>query len=319
MMRGPARPIADPPAEEVWDFGGYPYAMEPLLLPPVDADGALAGRDEPAQHADAFRLIGALADGGPAVGRSEVPEELFWFRWITGHQVCFLLWRLMGQLLDEVAEGELSADRAIPPLSRYVDGYSAMLLYTGSCPHDVYNDLIRPSMRLRHRAFSGSWAPDYLRVRNLLRGRSHARLTAGPSELDDAVRLHDRVHDGVAARLVPDGHSLLTQAPVRRLNHGLLGIIYDSYFMTVRARVTRAQVVGQLLRRLTAIVRDLTANGLYPSTEDGPLPDALRLAEVVSCADGMPRILVEVARSAACGPGLLADPVGSGAAKAAGA
>ncbi|WP_157562597.1 hypothetical protein [Micromonospora chokoriensis] len=316
MMRGPATPIADPPAEEAWDFGGYPYALEPLLLPPVDATSALAGPDVPAEHVEASRLIGALAEGGPTVYRGE-PEELFWFRWITGHQVCFLLWRLMRQLLEEVAEDKATTDEAIGPLSRYVDGYSAMLLYTGSCTHQIYNDLIRPSMRLRHRAFSGSWAPDYPHVRALLRGRPQARLTNGPSELDDAVRLHGRVHDGVAARLVPDGHSLLNQAPVRRLNHGLLGIAYDSYFVTVRTRVNRAQAVGQLMRRLTAIVRDLSANGLYPFPDDGVLPDELRLDEVVSCAAGMRRILADVARAAAGGPAHRPHPMGSGVAKAA--
>ncbi|MER7455840.1 hypothetical protein [Micromonospora sp. NPDC126480] len=316
MMRGPTTPIADPPAEDAWDFGGYPYALEPLLLPPVDAAGALAGPDVAAEHVAASRLVGDLAEGGPTVDRGE-PEELFWFRWITGHQVCFLLWRLMGQLLEDVAEGETTADEAIPPLSRYVDGYSAMLLYTGSCTHQIYNDVIRPSMRLRHRAFSGSWAPDYLHVRALLRGRAQARLTSGPSELDGAVRLHGRVHDGVAARLVPNGQSLLNQAPVRRLNHRLLGIVYDSYFMTVRTPVTRGQAVSQLMRRLTAIVRDLTANGLYPCPDDGVLPDELRLDEVVSCAAGMPGILVDVARAAVGGPANRPQPVGSGVAKAA--
>ena len=109
--------------------------------------------------------------GGPDVEPCEAADELFWFRWITGHQVCFVVWQLIAQLLDDVDRGRTSPDEALEPISRYVDSYSAMLLYTGSCPQETYRVVIRPSMRRRHPAFSGSWAPDYWPIRGLFRGR----------------------------------------------------------------------------------------------------------------------------------------------------
>jgi hypothetical protein len=205
----------------------------------------------------------------------------------------------MGQLLDDVVLGRTTAQAAVEPMALYVDGYSAMLLYTGSCPRDIYEALVRSSMRLHHRGFSGSWAPDYARVREVFRGRRSSPVASGEhGELHDAVRMLNVVHDGVAAKLVPDGRSLLNQASVRRLNHGLVGMIYDSYFMTVRMPVARPEVVAQLLRRLVAIARDVAANGLRPPEDRDPLPAELLRPEVVKCETGLVDILFEVGRIA---------------------
>jgi len=85
---------------------------------------------------------------------------------------------------------------------------------------------------------------------------------------------------------------------VRRLNHGLVGMIYDSYFMTVRMPVARPEVVAQLLRRLVAIARDLAANGLRPPEDRDPLPEELLRPEVVKCETGLVDILFEIGRIA---------------------
>jgi hypothetical protein len=177
-----------------------------------------------------------------------------------------------------------------------------MLLYTGSCPRELYRVLIRPSMARRHRGFSGSWAPDYPRVRDLLRGRPPRPLSTGDSgELLDCISLQNLVHNAVAAKLVPDGRSLLNQAAVGRLNRGVVGMIYDSYFMTLRLPVARHQVVAQLLRRLVAIAQDIAANGLYAEHERNTLSEEYHTAEVVKCEKGLVEILFEVARFA-CDP-----------------
>ena len=300
----PARttPFTDLPAGRQWDFGGFAYGLEPLLLPAATEPDALRDNDHPERsYTETCQLIRTLGRDDaptPPVEPGEAAEELYWFRWITGHQVCFIIWRLMGQLLDELSRGATSAQAALEPMCRYVDGHSAMLLYTGSCPRDLYHVLIRPSMRLRHRAFSGSWAPDYPKVRELFRGRPPLSMSGGDTgELLDSVRVHNLVHDGVAAKLVPDGRSLLNQAAVRRLNHGMVGMIYDSYFMTVRLPVTRHHVVAQLLRRLVAIAQDVATNGLYADDRD-TLPDEFHTAEVVKCEKDLVEILFEVARFA---------------------
>ena len=307
MRRGATAPLTDLPAGRGWDFGGFAYGLEPLVLPAVTEPDALRDRTGPAPvrgYAETCRLIRAYGDGDDPVqtiGPSEGADDLFWFRWITGHQVCFVIWRLMGQLIDEVNRGRTPADEALEAMCRYIDGYSAMLLYTGSCPHELYHVLIRPSMARQHRGFSGSWAPDYPKVRELLRGRLPAAMSNGDAgDLLDCVKLHNIVHEGVATKLVPGGRSLLNQAGVGRLNRDVVGMLYDSYFMTVRLAVTRHQVVAQLLRRLAAIAQDITANGLYADDDRSALPNQFHTAEVVKCEKGLVEILFEVARFA-CG------------------
>jgi len=298
--------LSDLPVGSGWDFGGFAYGLEPLLLPHAGAPEA-AGDHDPASaslvdaRAATCRRIRMLGERGvlaPGVGRCDALDEMYWFRWITGHQVCFVIWRLMAQLLGDVRQGRRAPDTTTEPLSRYISGYSAMLLYTGSCSREVYHTVIRPSMRLRHRGFSGTWAPDYRPVRDVFRGRQAAVREAGDGALLDALRLHSLVHDGVAAKLVPDGRSLLHQASTRGLNPRLTSMIYDSYFMTLRAPVARHEVVAQLLRRLVAIAQDIAANGLYTSEDRGERPAELRAAEVVACENSLVDILFEVAGSA---------------------
>jgi hypothetical protein len=206
----------------------------------------------------------------------------------------------MAQLLDDVAVGARAASTVLDAMCRYVDGYSAMLLYTSTCPGPIYHVLIRPSMRLRHHGFSGGWAPDFAPVRSLFRRHPSPMWSSDTGALLDAMKLHDLVHDGVAAKLVPEGRSLLHQAAVRGLNHRRVGLIYDSYFITVRRPVPRHQVVVQLLRRGVAIAQDIAANGLYPSGDQDRRPPELLTAEVVRSESNLVGVLAEVARHA-CG------------------
>ncbi|MFY1652851.1 hypothetical protein ACN27J_18410 [Solwaraspora sp. WMMB762] len=249
-------------------------------------------------YAETCRYLRTIGETGLPELNVE-PQDLFWFRWITGHQVCFIAWRLIAQLLDDLNEGRRPAGEVVAPISRYVDGYSAMLLYTGSCPPDLYNVLIRPSMRRRHRAFSGSWAPDYWPIRDLFRCRSLPPMAqADADELTAAITLLHQVHDGVAARLVANGRSLLREAQVRKPGHRLAGMIYDSYFTTLRAPVPRHDVVAQLLRRLVAIAQDVAANSLYPMDSDGDRPPELRTPEVIKFEGDLADTLLSVAENA---------------------
>jgi hypothetical protein len=288
--------LAGPPAHREWEYGGFPYGLEPLTLP------APGRPDAPTDH-DGHRLdescrrIRAIGEDGMPDGRIPPPEnpaELFWFRWITGHQVSFVLWRMIGQLTDDLRRGRRPRAAVRYPLSQYMQGYCAMLLYTGSCDRETYHAVIRPSMRLQHPSFSGSWAPDYMPVRDLFRGRMPELTDC--ADVARTLHLHELAHTYVAAKLVPDGRSLLHQSPVRRHDMRLLHALYDNYFLTLRGRVSRPDVDGQLLRRLVAVAQDLAVNTLHPFgvRSDEEPPEACT-PEITGCSGALAEILTRVA------------------------
>lgn len=185
-----------------------------------------------------------------------------------------------------------------------VRGYSAMLLYTGSCPMDTYHRIIRPSMALQHPGFSGSWARDFWPVRGLLRGRAPV---PRDSTLGRECALNFLIHEGIAAKLVPTGKSLL-QSVVKQedmsLTRSALATLYDMYFLTLRAAVPYEVVVRQLMRRLHAIGRDITTNGLYlaHSSSAEEKPASLRTAEVAVCEQAVAGTLLDIAAQVAGDP-----------------
>jgi hypothetical protein len=290
------------PTASRWDFGGRPYGLEPLTLPARAAAGADLAGDwslPPDDELESSRLS-LLELDGPGDGGLPPPDpvdQVFWFRWITGHQVTFMLWQLLARSLA-AAPGDPDAARASQIMVR---GYSAMLLYTGSCPRQVYHRVIRPGMALQHPGFSGSWARDYWPVRALLSGR------AAPADtpLGRECALNRVVHEGIAGKLVPDGPSLLQSAAGQRrsLQRRTLAVLYDTYFLTLRAEVPHRAVVLQLMRRLHAIGRDLAANGLYPAyaPSASEWPSGLRGPGVAECEQGMAETLAAVAAEAADG------------------
>lgn len=272
-----------------WDFGDYPYGLEPLVLPKPGARTPAGTPDPAGLAALRDRLaepVVAATDGPGLSAESLIP--LYWFRWITGHQVAFILWRLVGRALDDVRSGR-AAPAALHALSDYVRGYAIMLVYTSSCTRDVYERVIRLTMLLQHRWFSGLWAPDYEGVRNLLRGRVRRLAGGGPAEADlaAAVELCQAVHLGVAAKLVPNGRSFLQElSSAGRLRRARMqGEFYDNYFLTSRGDTTEAEVTGQLLRRLHAVSLDIANNGMYPVAPVGveELPEELTRPDVVDC------------------------------------
>ncbi|MEU6083130.1 hypothetical protein [Streptomyces sp. NPDC047108] len=296
-----------------WDFGDFPYALEPLAMPPAgQARASTEHRPLTAPPCDPDRICGdlrALTGTGPAAGHLAVPpapsyDQLFWFRWITGHQVTFALWRLMGRILDDAAARETAPGPAeTARLESYTHGYCAMLLYSGSCPRALYQSLIRPAMFLQHRGFSGTWAPDFAQVRGLMRGRPlpwlrHGRATG----LRIAVDTQRAVHDRVAARLVPNGRSLLQQtiaeSPVRPSER--TAVLYDNFFMTLRGPVPDTAVAAQLLRRLRAVALDLAVNGLYPlGLDDDGEEAAVGNISVAACERRLGSVLAVAADHAA--------------------
>ncbi|GIJ29222.1 hypothetical protein Vqi01_43840 [Micromonospora qiuiae] len=288
-----ALPYAGP-----WDLGDYPYGLEPLALPhPGNAwlsDGTI-GDDLRDCHLALLSTDLRTTPAGP-----DDLEKLFWFRWIVGHHISFVLWRLLAGALVRLAEGDPDNRTLTATVTEYVRAYSAMLIYTGSSTQAIYNEAIRPSMYRLHNTFSGTWSADYPAVRALFRGRRAPRgVTAGAAELLREVRLSHQIHLGVASKLVVDGRSLLQHLvdnPAANQPR-MWASIFDCYFLTVREPVTGHQVLAQLLRRCKAVAMDLETNGLYPAGAryTGFVPEELRTPAALACENELTEIVLRVA------------------------
>jgi L-tyrosine peroxygenase len=256
----------DTPARvDVWDFGGYPYALMPLVLP--DPGFRSDSGDSGPVDCQLELMRTATEDPGD---RAESVEELFWFRWITSNQAVAALWQILDDELELVLRGQI--DSAAHNAALLLDGYSVMLVYAGSVTLELYHRLIRPAMALQHRSFTGRWAQDYVPVMAKLQTlRTNYRAKPRPDFIDTLIaasKRNHKAHVAVAAKLVPGEDSLL------RANDGLssLGaatknttLLYDAFYSTVRALVPRERIVEQLISRIRAMVRDLRTNGMYPA------------------------------------------------------
>ncbi|WBP90912.1 L-tyrosine 3-hydroxylase [Kitasatospora cathayae] len=286
-------------------YGGRPYGLEPLFLPveagPLGqraADGELCGRYP--------ELLGyeAATDPPQELDRPGSPDELFWFRWITGHQLTFVLWQELGRLAAAAPAAQDPVDDA-RAATRLIRGYSGLLLYAASCTRDVYQRVIRPSMALHHPRFTGAWARDYAPVRPLLRGRTPAAWSGEEAALTHETELNNAVHEGIGGKLVPGAPSLLqTASNGQMLPRDVCAVLFDTYFLTLRAPAEPGEVAAQLLRRVRAVQNDLRTNGLYPdfASSRHEKPPSLTTPEVVAIEGEIPPILNRIARDAVrCG------------------
>lgn len=277
------------PEDDTWRFGGIPYGLEPLFLPPQ-----WVFPDDPADTLPpdpACLRLGADPDAETLVAlapRDDMTvDRLFWFRWVTGHQATFLLWQLLAATMSEMPNLP-DGDDALRRARLYVRGYSQLLLYTSSCPREIYDRVIRSVLSRQHPNFSGSWAPDYAPVRELLRGKVRPPGAEGIALTEECL-LNDHIHNGIAAKLVPSGVSLLQHAKTRSngwgARRGLLRTLYDGTFLTTRAPVSHATLVIQLVRRLQAINLDIAANGLHLESASSAAeePPELRTAATMRC------------------------------------
>ncbi|MGP4001151.1 L-tyrosine 3-hydroxylase [Streptomyces sp. 8N706] len=264
------------PTSGSWEFGGHIYGLEPLALPTTwlprncrrDIHRAVSPEQLMPDDWLATPHEGAVSDLVP-VDDSEV-DRLFWFRWITGHQATFILWQLLAATVDEARCPDADPDELARSARRLVRGYSLMLLYTSSPPREMYERIIRDPMARQHPNLSGSWARDYADVRPLIRGKASLGGEAEATALALECELNERVHEGIAARVVPSGVSLLLtpgirHEGVRRLHRETLLWLYDGIFLTTRIPVTYDVVMRQFIRRIHAIHLDVSANGLYPT------------------------------------------------------
>lgn len=294
-----------PPAVEGWDFGDFPYGLEPLTLPDAGHRWTRHRGDRSDLDAVSRELV-AAAHERKLVTRpvpSDDLERLFWFRWIVGHHISFIIWRLLADAVAKLStlNGDLAG--AARSVTRYVRGYSAMLLYTGSCTQQIYNATIRPSMYRLHDTFSGTWSADYPAVRSIFRGRRMP--PTAPDEVESLrheIHLSRQIHLGVASKLVTNGRSLLQDL----VDHPALQqpriwtAVFDCYFLTVRAPASDHELAAQMLRRFKAVVADLATNGLRPPSAayPEPIPDELLSPDVMACEREIVDILAEVVQLA---------------------
>ncbi|MFF7705550.1 L-tyrosine 3-hydroxylase [Streptomyces lydicus] len=288
-------------------FGGRAYGLEPLVLPPVPVQSSGNGHLT-RRYAE---LLGTGTEPPGALDAPDSVEQLFWFRWITGHQLAFMLWQELGRRTAEAAVP--APPEEVAAAARLVRGYSAMLLYTASCTRDTYHRVIRPSMALHHPAFSGAWARDYGPVRALLRGRLPAAWDGRAGALLEECALNEAVHDGIAARLVPEAPSLLQSAASngRPLPRNIRAVLFDTYFLTLRAPCSSVEVAAQLLRRVKVVREDLAANGLYPAVTSSRAEktDGLCTPRVEEIERAVPQLLASIARdSVRCFPSDFSAP-----------
>ncbi|MCX4820189.1 L-tyrosine 3-hydroxylase [Streptomyces sp. NBC_01142] len=278
----------DVPTAGRWVFGGHLYGLEPLALPTeflnrnADDDPRHETEDDPPESGDSL-LHYEQAMGADLVPHDESEvERLFWFRWITGHQTTFAVWQLLSAILEEGKRPGADSDELARLARCMVRTYSLMLLYASSPPQEMYERVIRDPMARQHPNLSGAWARDYTGVRPLIRGKSSLGSEAAAADLAFECDLNERIHKGIAARVVPSGVSLLLTPGVRQktreLRRETLLWLYDGIFLTTRMPVSYATVVRQLIRRIHAIHLDVSANGLYPACARNTAPEPAELS-----------------------------------------
>lgn len=286
------------PQSGEWDYGGFPYGIEPLTLPEVTE--AIAGGPPVygyTQFCTGLRQLVSAPAPVTAVEPAESPAQLYWFRWVTGHQVTFILWRLVAHALSIPGPDVIHTENAVAAATRLTRGFNAMLWYSSSVPPAVYNEVIRPRMYHQHRAFSGSWAPDFAPVCRLYRGRQLPGAGPAASSLRVEVKRYRRLHRAVAARLVPDGMSLLQEASTTcdRIRPDIRAALYDNFFLTTRGEAGFAVVVAQLVRRLDAVSRDAVTNGIDVDKGEGRLRTAVDISPTLSSTQWFVDVLADVA------------------------
>lgn len=232
-------------------YGDYPYGLEPLVLPDPG---------EPWLEIDERRFEFGNVPYRPVIrGGADVSSTArAWFRWITGHQLSFLIWRFVA--IGVNSRYATSVDS--PAIATLVAAYSASLVYASLMSPGEYARTVRPAMERTHRAFTGSWAPDYRLLRDLMHSprKVAAALGTGADELVGRVRECRDVHREVANRLVPTGVSLFQESgmPVAGTKARLsTDMIYDSFFLVARRPASFTSALEQFERRVHAVSADL--------------------------------------------------------------
>jgi L-tyrosine peroxygenase len=293
--------VATLPSDAEWEFGGHPYGLEPLALPSRWLPRTVAV--DPVRIEDLRRRLAQMSPASLRHLRPEGADEidrLFWFRWITAHQTTFLLWQMLGAILQESEAADVEHEELAAQARLLVCGYSLMLMYGSSAPRHIYGPVIRMPMARQHVNLTGAWARDYSPVRPLIRGKVAVGSGVAAETLRRECELNEQVHEGIADKVLSSGQVSLLQNPKpkgrRQMSRDTLLWLYDGIFLTCRAAVSQHEVASQLVRRLHAIFLDVTANDLYPSFAPSvhEEPPRLRTPEVMQRKAALTDCVLEI-------------------------
>jgi hypothetical protein len=234
-------------------YGTVPEVRLPLLNRPFRPDGS----DVEPRSVPAFLS----------------PEDVAWRRWLLGHQLSFCVWRLLSEQLTSIVRARRPRSEGIAGGVAMYHAYSVLLLYSGSCPPEVYLRTIRPAMAAADPAFSGRWARDYESIPLLLRTIRQIHPTRFTGDLLAAARANQLVHMAVGRRLVSEGPSLLRGSnregqPVTDRERD----IFDAFFRVRRVDTSRSVFIGQLLALAGQVTDDLAERPLVEPDATWGLP-----------------------------------------------
>lgn len=253
-------------------FGDYRYGTEILMMPQPDEPFLPVHQEETKNE-----WIDQPCDFMPDETGEINSENQFWFRWITGHQMMFILWRQLTTAMQQTVHH--MDDEYMDHCTQIMDGCSVIFEYTGFMPQDFYLENIRTFMALAHKGFSGFWAADYKYIpkltRQLMQAKYAGKLAQAQKGFKESYMLGHKIHMAVAKKLVPGGDSLLKNAKkeghnfTRAKEHHYMH--YDFFFLVHRQLVTATQFKVSTEKRKQVIIEDLANNNLYNSSFDDPI------------------------------------------------
>lgn len=206
------------------------------------------------------------------------PASIYWFRWVSGHQVAFISWVLIIEEINQFRLGIKTQEMTEAICAALFRLYSSMLVYTASTTPEVYESTIRRFMTTFNPSFSGTWAADYGQLKKYMKsfGIRDSRFKEVRQAYFESIQMHGKI----GKRLIGDAASLLqlskeTDAQEARPLDEDLEFTFDSFFLVRRAQVSSADMLNQLTSRLADIVTDCKVNGFTVGDSTPPDDEAL--------------------------------------------
>ncbi|NER23657.1 MAG: hypothetical protein F6J96_23730 [Symploca sp. SIO1C2] len=255
-------------------FGDYPYNNEIIEMPIRASLGELDTYTCPNSYFSKDFLY-SLDDN---IEKWKNPElsDMFWFRWITGHQTMLVFWYVLSKELFAITNTSnmREIEQKLNLCTKILEGCSVIFEYTGSCPQAFYHSTIRPYMSLFHKGFSGNWSADYepipQLVNQIIKKHYTDSLKTPQQAFKQSFLQHQKKHYGVAKRLVPSSASLLKEAKNTEIEVNPKeenNTLFDYFFLVKRVTTHSDSLLHSLSQRIKAIILDLKLNGIYAGSK----------------------------------------------------
>lgn len=254
-----------------WHFGDYPYNNKILDLPEYE----FFQKEVLDRHSSSYfsRHFLYSLDDNDENWKNPEPDEMFWFRWITGHQTMFIFWFFLAHELTAIVNGrEMPIVREKLNLcANLFQGCYVLFEYAGSCPIDFYNTKTRPWMALFHKGFTGKWSSDYQLIPSLvdriIKSDYPEELKKSQKSFKQAFIQNQKNHYGIAKRLIPTSSSLSKEFKSSESASNITKehrALYDYFFLVRRSFQPELPLYFSLSQRIKTIILDLTLNTLHP-------------------------------------------------------